>query len=96
LLRDNAVAAWSNRRVIYRGMCTLCSHLHESEGHPDHIHTCDAFPEGVPGEILHSGFDHRQPFEGDNGIRFSPDGPTDVDYIERVLENARRTVERWR
>ncbi|MBB4772814.1 hypothetical protein [Actinomadura livida] len=31
---------------------------------------CDAFPEGVPNEIYRAGFDHRNPFEGDRGIRF--------------------------
>ncbi|TDC73621.1 hypothetical protein [Actinomadura sp. 7K507] len=31
---------------------------------------CDAFPDRVPNEIYRAGFDHRQPFEGDRGIRF--------------------------
>lgn len=31
---------------------------------------CDAFPERVPNEIYRAGFDHRNPFEGDRGIRF--------------------------
>ncbi|WP_131736233.1 hypothetical protein [Actinomadura roseirufa] len=31
---------------------------------------CDAFPERVPGEIYVGGFDHRQPYEGDDGVRF--------------------------
>jgi hypothetical protein len=31
--------------------------------------TCRAFPKGVPDRIIF-GFDHRQPFKGDNGIRF--------------------------
>lgn len=38
---------------------------------------CEAFPEGlIPGEIL-QGFDHREPFPGDHGIRFerTPDAP---------------------
>jgi hypothetical protein len=34
--------------------------------------TCVAFPKGVPAEIIHGRFDHRQPFEGDGGIRFVP------------------------
>lgn len=33
---------------------------------------CDAFPDGVPLIIQTNEFDHRRPFPGDNGIRFSP------------------------
>ena len=32
--------------------------------------TCDAFVEGIPGEILNGDFDHVEPFEGDDGIQF--------------------------
>jgi len=34
--------------------------------------TCAAFPKGIPGLILLNQFDHRQPYEGDNNIRFEP------------------------
>lgn len=33
-------------------------------------HICYAFPDGIPTEILEGDFDHRKPYEGDNGIRF--------------------------
>ena len=32
---------------------------------------CDAFPR-IPIEIYTNDHDHRQPFEGDNGIQFEP------------------------
>lgn len=32
--------------------------------------TCDAFIEGIPQEILSGKFDHKEEFEGDNGITF--------------------------
>jgi len=31
---------------------------------------CSAFPKGIPQAIFNNSHDHREPFEGDNGIRF--------------------------
>lgn len=45
--------------------CYSCKHLRE--GRPMQ---CDAFPQGIPQQILLNKFDHRKPFEGDNGIHF--------------------------
>jgi len=33
---------------------------------------CVAFPDGIPDDILSGEFDHTQPHEGDNGIRYEP------------------------
>jgi hypothetical protein len=38
----------------------------------DETATCSAFPDGIPAEILDGGFDHREPYPGDGGIRYRP------------------------
>lgn len=62
----------------YRTICVECKHYGGDR-------TCAAFPDGVPDKILRSGWDHRNPWPGDHGIRFEPDGPVDVDWIEKVI-----------
>lgn len=36
----------------------------------DEDYICDAFPSGIPDNILSSRLDHRQPYSDDSGIRF--------------------------
>jgi len=49
-------------------ICGGCKHLRGNLMDPK----CDAFPEGIPREILLSEADHRTAFPGDNGIQFDP------------------------
>lgn len=37
--------------------------------------TCNAFPQGIPSEILLNQHDHKESFPGDQGIRFDPKVP---------------------
>jgi hypothetical protein len=57
---------------------------------------CDAFPDRVPGEIYTGGFDHRQPFEGDHGIRFEqrPGGERALASYERSQARRREAEQR--
>lgn len=48
-------------------LCASCRHLREG----DRL-TCDAFLDGIPETILGNRVDHRQPVEGDHGIRYEP------------------------
>ena len=47
--------------------CTKCKHLRRDAKQKG---TCDAFPKGIPWEIISNEHDHRKPFKGDKGIRF--------------------------
>jgi len=44
--------------------CNRCRHV-SNDGL-----TCEAFPEGIPAEILTGKHDHTKAFPGDGGIRF--------------------------
>lgn len=49
--------------------CASCKHFRTgSRTNP----TCDAFPDGIPEEILFGRNDHRKPFPGDHGIQYEP------------------------
>jgi hypothetical protein len=41
---------------------------------PDGIATCEAFPDGIPDDVLENRLDHRQPVSGDHGIRWKSNG----------------------
>lgn len=51
---------------------------------------CDAFPNRVPDAIWQDGFDHRNPYRGDHGIRFlmKAGGERALDTFEREARRA--------
>ncbi len=49
-------------------ICGACARLGPRVDRPGVA--CAAFPDGIPDEIYVDGFDHRKPFDGDNGLRF--------------------------
>lgn len=62
-------------------ICVGCKHRRGDLMDPK----CDAFPSGIPTEILLSNADHRKPYPGDNGIRFDPESPEDAKYAEALF-----------
>jgi hypothetical protein len=42
--------------------------------------TCAAFPDGIPDEVYGNVLDHRQPIDGDHGVRWTSDGREFPEY----------------
>ena len=72
-------------------ICGGCKHLTGGklfdEEHPNNPPTCAAFPdgEGIPWDILLSKRDHRDPYSGDNGVRFEPVDKRAADYADLIF-----------
>lgn len=49
-------------------ICDSCTRL--EVGQQGYSYRCAAFPDGIPDAIYPGGFDHRQPFPGDGGVRW--------------------------
>ncbi len=59
-------------------ICSACARLRPRDDGPGLV--CDAFPDGIPDAIYEGGFDHREAFPGDHGVRFILDS-TEVDAL---------------
>jgi hypothetical protein len=60
--------------------CFECAHFDNHKGL-----TCEAFPEGIPKELMFGYVEHATPYPGDKGIRFA----------QRVIEGERFEPERY-
>jgi hypothetical protein len=54
-------------------ICYNCEH--KLPPTPETPFVCAAFPKAIPLAIIENRADHREPFEGDNGIRFKAIDP---------------------
>ena len=68
--------------MIGKTICHLCELFEWSETGQ----VCSAFPAGIPPEILHRGFDHRNEFPGgDNGVRFVPRKGVTPEQVDQLV-----------
>ena len=68
-------------------ICMWCKHYHRASGA-----RCDAFPDGIPDEILLHRNPHAMPFPGDHGIQFELDSERDkVDRLPSYYRSRLRT-----
>jgi hypothetical protein len=68
-----------------RSQCSTCARFVSPWASPNYRATCAAFPQGIPQAVLDNTLDHREPVDGDNGIRWLSDGrahPLDDDTTE--------------
>ena len=59
-------------------MCMFCTRYRNAM-------TCDAYPDGIPAEIISSEHDHRQPYEGDGGMVFDPFDDESAEIVENMF-----------
>ena len=67
--------------VITNSDCFACRHLRLS---PAGGLACAAFPRAIPADLLEGRAQHRQPYPGDNGVRFQPDPDAPADALEEL------------
>jgi len=55
--------------------CATCAHFRSPFSRPDGNFAggpfCAAFPTGIPDRVYENGVDHREPIEGDHGVRWT-------------------------
>lgn len=62
--RDYWVSETGTLPII--SQCATCAHKKEGD-------ICEAYPDGIPQEILTNEVDHKKPYFGDHGIQYTHD-----------------------
>jgi hypothetical protein len=54
-----------------RSQCDICARFRSPWASSDgNTPTCEAFPDAIPARVFRNGLDHRQPVDGDHGLRW--------------------------
>lgn len=64
-ISESTLGPRNNPRMEPQGICHRCTHRRRA-----FPATCDAFPDGIPIQILIGDFIHTTPYPGDKGITF--------------------------
>jgi hypothetical protein len=71
-----------------QSQCAACEHFRSPFDSPETFDapgpTCAAFPAGIPDAVYANRFDHRQPIDGDHGVRWAARAPG-VEFPEYAL-----------
>jgi len=64
--------------MLREPLCMYCTRIRKGEPWG---YLCEAFPGGIPVEIIESRFDHRRAHPGDHGLQFEAADPVDTDLL---------------
>lgn len=67
-----------------KSQCGACARYRSPFARPDGNWDgpafCEAFPDGIPAEVFGNQLDHRQPIDGDHGVRWLSNGDDFPEY----------------
>jgi hypothetical protein len=69
------------------GLCYQCKHWKDNNEADEPV--CDAYPDGIPVQILEGRMDHTVPQVGDHGILFEKEAGVSDEHVERILARMR-------